>query len=150
MKILKSVFPVVVSILVLISCQNEGDPVPVSNSIEEELLKADKEDKGRPKTMVWSDGNLYGSVVTPAVFDGDKGNYDKLYAGSFKDGVALISESKPSDQDYNGGRWNLYVAKEGITTEYAMATSDMDLDPTDFVAAETYFECPLLPVEGNH
>ena len=147
MKILKSVFPVVVSLLVLISCQNEGDPVPVNNSIEDELSKADK---GLLRTMVWSDGNLYRSVVTPAQFDGDKGNYDKLYAGSFKDGVALISESKPGDQDYNGGRWNLYVAKEGITTKYAMASSDMDLDPNDFVAAETYFECPLLPVKGNH
>ena len=147
MKILKSVFPVVVSLLVLISCQNEGDPVPVNSSIEDELSKSEK---ARPKTVVWSDDILYGSVVTPAVFDGDKGNYDKLYAGSFKDGVALISESKPGDQDYNGGRWNLYVAKEGVATDYSMATSDGDLNLMDFESAGTYFECPLLPRKNKN
>ena len=144
-------FSITISALCLLvfvaSCEKEGDTGPAQTSIESEQFKANK---GRPKTTIWSDGKLYGSVVTPAVFDGEKGNYDKLYAGNFYDGVGLISESKPGDQDYNGGRWNLYVLRIGVTTDYSMATSDTQLNPLDFESAETYFECPLLPRKGNH
>ena len=147
MKNLKLVFIALLSIVVMVSCQKDGDIVPAEPSINDQLSKADK---GRPKTMVWSDGILFRSVVTPAVFDGDKGNYDKLFGGMFADGVGLISESKPGDQDYNGGRWNLYVLKDGVATDYSMATSDSDLDPMDFVSADAYFECPLLPRKGNN
>ena len=146
MKKLNLVFVALLSIVVLVSCQKEGDILPAEPSIPDVLSKADK---GRPNTEVWSDGKLFRSVVTPAEFDGDKGNYDKLYAGSFYDEVGLISESKPGDQDYNGGRWNLYVLKDGVTTDYSTANSDGDLNPLDFVSAETYFACPLLPAKGN-
>ena len=143
-------FSITISALCLLmfvaSCEKEGDPVPAQTSMESEQFKANN---GRPKTTIWSDGKLYGSVVTPAVFDGEKGNYDKLYAGNFYDGVGLISESKPGDQDYNGGRWNLYVLKDGVTTDYSMATSDTQLNPLDFESAETYFECPLLPRKSD-
>jgi len=84
-------------------------------------------------------------VVTPAVFDGVHGNYDIFYAGSF----GLISESKPGDQDYNGGRWTLYTLKDGVMADYRMATSDQDLNINDFEAAGLSFECPLLPRKGN-
>ena len=58
------------------------------------------------RTQVWADGELFASVVTPTSLKGDKGPFDKLYAGAmFKDGIGLISEAKPGDQDYNGGRW---------------------------------------------
>ena len=129
-------------------CQNEGDVNPATPSIEAELSKSDK---ARPKTMVWSDGMLYESVVTPAVFDGDKGNYDRLYAATFYDGIGLISESKPGDQDYNGGRWDLHLLKDGVAPDkYNMATSDQDLNLDDFESVGTYFECPLLPRRGNN
>ena len=147
MKNFKIVVVAFLTIVVLESCQKDGDLVPAEPSINDQLSKADK---GRPKTMVWSDDILFGSVVTQAVFDGDKGNYDKLYLGSFYNGVELISESKPGDQDYNGGRWNLQVLKSGIMTDYSMATSDEDLDMNDFESAGKYFECPLLPVNGDN
>lgn len=147
MKNLKLVFIALLSIVVLESCQKDGDIVPADSSINDQLSKADN---GRPKTMVWSDDILFRSVVTPAVFDGDKGNYDKLFLGSFYNDVELISESKPGDQDYNGGRWNLYVLRNGATTDYSMATSDGDLDLNDFESAGKYFECPLLPTKGDN
>ncbi len=127
-------------------CQQEEEPVPSQQSVDIAQAKANK---GRPKTMIWSDGQLYESVVTPAVFDGDHGNYDILFAGNFYNGIGLISESKPGDKDYNGGRWSLYVLKEGVTTDYSMATSDQDLNMDDFISAGMFFECPLLPRKQN-
>ena len=68
----------------------------------------------------------------------------------FMDGVPLISESKPSDQDYNGGRWHANVLKGEVDPDkYANATSVEDLDPDDFESTDTYFECPLLPRRGR-
>jgi len=64
-----------------------------------------------PRPDTWVDGELFAGVVTPATFSPSSGNFDELYMcpGGFKDGVSLISESKPGDQDYNGGRWHLNV-----------------------------------------
>ena len=146
MKHLRVTLAMSIMLFVIAGCQNE-EVSPLNSSVDQE---ASKSEKARPKTMVWSDGILFDSVVTPAVFDGDKGNYDRLYAGSFYNGVALISESKPGDQDYNGGRWDMYVLKAGVTTDYSMATSDQDLNPEDFESAGNYFACPLLPRNGKN
>lgn len=112
----------------------------------------------RPAT--WADGELFGGVVAPAKFDPANGKFDELYMcgpnspGGFKDGVPLISDSKPGDQDYNGGRWHLNVLKPGVPcSKYANADSDQDLDLGDFqegTAPAPYFECPLLPRRGNN
>lgn len=145
MKQLKVTLAMGIMLFLIAGCQNE-EANPLSSSVDQELSKSDK---AKPKTMVWSDGILFESVVTPAEFDGNKGNYDRLYVGSFYNEVALISESKPGDQDYNGGRWDMYVVKEDVTTDYSMAKSDQDLNPDDFESAGNYFECPLLPRKGN-
>lgn len=64
----------------------------------------------------------------------------------FYDGVPLISDSKPGDRDYNGGRWHLNVLKSGVSpTKYANACSEEDIDPADFDSMDVYFECPLRP-----
>jgi hypothetical protein len=101
----------------------------------------------RPDT--WVDGERFGGVVTPATFDPANGNFDELYmctdGTTFKDGVPLISESGPGDQDYNGGRWHLNVS----TNCDSMADSVGDLDLSKFMSTSTYFECPLLPRRGN-
>jgi hypothetical protein len=100
--------------------------------------------------MIWADGELFRTVGTPTSFSGDHGNFDKLFTGTtFKDGIGAISESKPGDRDYNGGRWDLYTLKAGVTTDYSNATSVDDLDLSDFESAATYFECPLRPMRGN-
>ena len=95
--------------------------------------------------MVWADGQVYRTVVTPTELDPDNGPFDALYVGAFKDGIGLISEAKPGDQDYNGGRWEVWVLKADATTDYSNADSDADLNLDDFELAGAYFVCPLQP-----
>lgn len=100
---------------------------------------------------VWVDSEVFGTVVTPAEFDPANVPFDELYAcsdGTFKDGVPLISEAKPGDQDYNGGRWHLNVLIDGKTCD-ANADSVEDLNLDDFMPTGMHFECPLLPMRGN-
>jgi len=105
-----------------------------------------------PRPETWVDGERFGGVVTPATFDPANGNFDELYmcgaAGTFKDGVPLISDAGPGDTDYNGGRWHLNVLKAGRTCP-STADSDADLNLADFQSTGVYFECPLLPRRGN-
>jgi hypothetical protein len=121
-----------------------GTPPSVVNAV----------DGPRPRPQSWADGELFGGVVTPATFNPANGNFDELYAipgGAFKDGVPLISESKPGDQDYNGGRWHMNVLKAGVDpAKYANADRDGHLDMNDFMSTDQYFECPLLPRRGNN
>jgi len=60
----------------------------------------------RPRPQTWVDCELFDGVVTRATFKPESDPFDELYTGGdgFKDGAPLISESKPGDQDYNGGR----------------------------------------------
>ena len=105
-----------------------------------------------PRPQTWVDGELFSGVVTKATFNPTAGNFDELYAGGngFLDGVPLISESKPGDQDYNGGRWHVNVLKSTFDPDkYAGASSLEDLDLDDFESTTNYFECPLLPSRGN-
>ena len=106
----------------------------------------------RPRPQTWVDGELFNGVVTPATFDPASDPFDELYMGGngFLDGVPLISESKPGDQDYNGGRWHLNTLKTGVDPDkYEDAEGVDDLDLNDFEDSGMYFECPLLPLRGN-
>ena len=65
-----------------------------------------------PQPLIWADSNLYSGIVVPATFKPESDPFDELYAmpdNTFKDGVPLISDSKPGDKNYNGGRWHLNV-----------------------------------------
>jgi hypothetical protein len=105
-----------------------------------------------PRPRSWADCALFDGVVTPTTLP-VKGAFDELYMNpaGFKNGVNLISESKPGDPDYNGGRWHLNVLKSGIDpAKYATACAVEALDPRDFDSTDKYFVCPLLPVpEGK-
>ncbi len=105
----------------------------------------------RPQT--WADGEKFNGVVTPAHFDPASDPFDELYtcgpAGTFADGVPLISDSKPGDQDYNGGRWHLNVLIDGRDCD-GTADELSDLVLADFESTDTYFECPLLPRRGRN
>ena len=105
--------------------------------------------------QTWVDGELFHGVVTPAKFDPANGRFDELYMGGngFKNGVPLISDSKPGDQDYNGGRWHVNVLKDGVDENKYF---DLDADRVegldimnDFNSTTMYFECPLLPARGR-
>lgn len=103
-----------------------------------------------PRPETWVDGERFAGVVSPAMFDPANGNFDELYmctdGSKFKDGVPLISESGPGDQDYNGGRWHLNVSTDCDST----ADSVEDLVLSAFDSTNTYFECPLLPRRGGN
>ena len=133
---------VVITLLFLVACESSNGVDVVEEQESPTLLKV-----GR--TNVWADCQLYASVVTPANFNPNSDPFDQLYAAdftSFKDGIGLISESKPGDQDYNGGRWHLNVLKSTVDPDkYINACIVEDLDLTDFESTQTYFECPLLP-----
>ncbi len=105
-----------------------------------------------PRPRTWVDGELFAGLVTPATFDPQSDPFDELYAGGngFLNGVPLISESKPGDRDYNGGRWHMNVLRAGVDPDkYANATGVGDLDLSDFQSTDNYFECPLLPLRGR-
>ncbi len=109
--------------------------------------------KGLPQPPIWADGILYSGIVAKAKFKPESDPFDELYVmpdgdGNFpfKGGVPLISDSKPGDQDYNGGRWHLNVLKEGVDpAKYSGASSDTELDSDDFNYTNMYFSCPLRP-----
>lgn len=106
-----------------------------------------------PRPQIWADDELFNSVVPTTSFKPTSGNFDELYTGGngFKDGVPLISDSKPGDRDYNGGRWHKNVLKAGVDPDkYADASSVDDLDLADFESTDEYFECPMLPRRGRH
>jgi hypothetical protein len=134
-----------VTALVMVGCQSANQ---FDSTIGEEPIEV----LAVGRTQVWADGELFDSVVTPATFKPESDPFDELYAGGiFKDGIELISESKPGDQDYNGGRWHLNVLKDGVDPDkYADVDSVKDLDPNDFESTDMYFECPLLPRRGRN
>lgn len=108
--------------------------------------------RARPRPQTWVDGELFAGLVTPATFDPQSDPFDELYAGGngFMNGVPLISEAKPGDQDYNGGRWHMNVLRAGVDPQkYANATGVDDLDLSDFDSTANYFECPLLPIRDQ-
>ena len=143
------------ALMAVAGCSESSDPTtpvleaePSFASVTGEANRAEP----LPRPQSWVDGELFAGVVTPATFDPQSDPFDELYAGGmgFMDGVPLISESKPGDQDYNGGRWHMNVLRAGVdATKYAMATGVDDLDLSDFESTANYFECPLLPVRGR-
>lgn len=106
-----------------------------------------------PRPQSWVDCELFDGVVAPNSFDPRSDSFDELYMGGhgFKDGVPLISDAKPGDRDYNGGRWHLNLLRSGVDPDkYANACRVEDLDLADFESTATYFECPLLPRRGGN
>ena len=104
----------------------------------------------RPQPPIWADCIVYSGIVVPATFKPESDPFDELYAlpegYTYQGGVPLISESKPGDQDYNGGRWHLNVLKESVDpSKYADACSPEELDLNDFMSTDNYFGCPIRP-----
>jgi len=119
----------------------------------------------RASAAIWSSGELYGTVGTPAVFtDPPEGTTDTLYnfGMSGLEGQRAISAAAPGDRDFNGGRWSVVLV---TFTDQGMAVHDPDGDGVvnfeltseeqvlDHMAlghlilpdTDVYFECPMLP-----
>lgn len=104
--------------------------------------------RGQDRPAIWADCELYDGIVTPGEFKAGHGPFDELYTGGngFSNGAPLISDSKPGDMDYNGGRWHLNVLKDTVDPDkYSTACTVEDLDLNDFQSMPKYFECPMIP-----
>ncbi|MDA8217082.1 MAG: hypothetical protein M0Z94_05625 [Dehalococcoidales bacterium] len=113
---------------------------------------------------IYADGTLFGTVLTPTNLP-DHGKFDALYNfdNSGLMGQPSISEAKPGDQDYNGGRWLVYPVTftatglahfdpDGDGVVNTPITSDADLmmyESQGYVTigsmAVASFVCPLIP-----
>ncbi len=131
-------------------CNTESGPVTPENNVDQQAGSSVLMKVGRGQ--IWADDILFNTVGTPANFNPSSGKFDELYnvglvGGAFKDGIGAISESKPGDQDYNGGRWHVNVLKANVDPfKYDDASSVDDLTLSDFESASVYFECPLIPM----
>lgn len=121
---------------------------------------AKSEKAAKPGPMIWANGELFRSIVTSATFSGDQGNFDALYVldpagtngNTFAGDYTHLSDSAPGDQDYNGGRWEVFHLKSSVDAgkyDDVSSTSDAAFDHTDWVSQEVYFECPMLPMRGQ-
>lgn len=148
--------PVIVTLLVvaaLAGCQSEITGPDMNLSRGEQLAASGTADVVG-FGFIWADGVLHRTVATPAHFKPDHGPVDVLYNtgghGTFKDGIEAISEAKPGDTDYNGGRWQVMFLKQSVDPgKYADASADWDLDPADFEVSGVYFVCPLQRPKKN-
>lgn len=136
----------------------QGDLVGPTADSEEGLTagasaRTAKSDKSAQKgPMIWANGELFRSIVTTATFDGDQGHFDALYVLSaphtFAGPYDHLSGSAPGDQDYNGGRWEVFNLKEGVDAskyDEVSSTDDPAFNSDDWESTHFYFECPLLP-----
>lgn len=141
------------ALLLSIGCSNEEvNDVALEESnvgLIQRLLNVTTTTSKPDQPPIWASCDLYSGIVTPANFKPTSHSFDELYVmpmAMFYGGVPLISDSRPGDQDYNGGRWHLNVLKAGVDpAKYAEACQQEDLDPMDFDSTEAYFECPLRP-----
>ena len=145
MKKVRFIPGVVFALALFAGCDTTEAPTPAA------ALNAQSNTLQAKKTpAIWADCEIFATNGTNTSFKPGHGNFDNLYTGTtFADGIGSISESKPGDTDYNGGRWHVYTLKAGVTTDYSSACSVEDLDLNDFEPTDTYFECPLRPMRGN-
>lgn len=147
---------IAISMFIFAGCQKEAvQPEQVTDSFTETLRilnSGSSNDQARAldRPDSWADCYPFAGVVTRATFKPESDPFDELYVNNlgvgFMDGVALISESKPGDRDYNGGRWHMNLIKGDVDPQkYKDVCSVEDLDLADFMSMPNYFECPLLP-----
>lgn len=115
---------------------------------------------GPPGGAIWADGHAYKTIATPANFT-DNGPKDGIYVFDNLEGQNPVAEAKPGDQDYNGGRWQVYVlsfTEEGLAVHDANNDGVADFQLTSWEQVQTHiglghlemtavgpsFECPLI------
>lgn len=139
------------------------DSDPISSPVDSEeavrtegLVTAKSNHRGaHPGPMIWANGELFRSIVTPATFRGDQGNFDALYVitpHTFAGPYDHLSDAAPGDQDYNGGRWEVFNLKSSVSPskyDNVSSTSDSNFDHADWWSTGVYFECPMLPNRGQ-
>lgn len=118
-------------------------------------------DPGKPDFSpgVYADGEAWGTKRTtdlPAPNGKNDQSFDKLFVfTNGAEGQLPVSEAAPGNPNYNGGRWTVYSATwiddlphpKIVLTSYDDVMFHYDLGHILFEDAETYFQCPLLPVK---
>lgn len=100
---------------------------------------------------IWADGVLYATVATPSHLPAH-GPKDGLFVIPDLAGQRPVSESKPGDRDYNGGRWQVYlvdvVNANNIPhelTSWEEVQSYISSGDLAMAGMGPSFVCPLIP-----
>lgn len=111
---------------------------------------------GPPGPAFYVDGELYRTVGTPTDFSrtgAPAHSFDTVY--QFFGTITNVASSAPGDRDYNGGRWVVIGASWNVapyqlhSEEEVLAAADAgDISLTD--GPIRWFECPVIPMRGNH
>jgi hypothetical protein len=118
-------------------------------------------DPGKPdfSENVYADGKAWGTKATtdlPAPNGKNEQSYDKIFVfTNGAEGQLPVGEAAPGNRDYNGGRWTVRVATwiedlphpKVMLTSYEDVMFHYDLGHITIEDADTYFQCPLLPVK---
>ena len=118
-------------------------------------------DAGKPNFSagVYADGKAWGTKATtslPAPNGKNNQSFDKIFV--FTNGAAgqlPVGEAAPGNPNYNGGRWSVHTATwiedlphpKPVLTSYDEVMFHYSLGHLIIEDAETYFQCPLLPVK---
>ena len=148
------------SLFVFISCtteeiESESQFSPETLKVLAQLDPLASSGKGgvtrmQPPIYGGDECTVYSGIVAPAQFKPESDPFDELYMlggrGTFANGIPLISNARPGDQHYNGGRWHVNVLKAEVdAAKYSGVCSVSELDLNDFMSAGAYFACPMRP-----
>lgn len=122
---------------------------------------------------LYGDGAVWGTkgaTAIPAPREHNRGSFDALYVitnSNNPEGQLPVAEAAPGNPEFNGGRWFTHTVEWTAEAFMDMGIvpvlkSDDDIDhfealgyvvitPGSFPdGPPVYFECPLLPVKGQH
>ena len=104
---------------------------------------------------LYADGEVWGTKGTtdlPPPNEHNRQSFDKLFMIEGQD--MAVAEAAPGNPAYNGGRWTLFEATwaDDVTdpptlTSYEEVMFHIQNGDLTYEDAETYFQCPLLPVK---
>jgi hypothetical protein len=106
---------------------------------------------GPPAVGFYVDGDLYRTVGTPTDLSGTGApvrSFDTLY--ELGSGLLSVSEAKPGDRDYNGGRWMVrsidwHVTPTQLTSAEEVLDAARDGDLTIGPVVQS-FVCPVIKI----
>ncbi len=108
--------------------------------------------QGPPTNRIYANDELFTGVNAPRDLP-SHGKFDTIYV--LGPGLMAVADAAPGDVDYNGGRWEVRpvtwktIAPTQFTNseqvEAAVAAGQITIG--DVIRR---FECPLIPMRGNH
>ncbi|HDS01980.1 MAG TPA: hypothetical protein ENO22_08210 [candidate division Zixibacteria bacterium] len=99
---------------------------------------------------IWADDVLYSTVGTPTSLP-DHGPKDSLFVFQNLGGQVPVSESKPGDTDYNGGRWQVILLSftpEGLGVHDPDNDGESDLILTSWEQVKQHIDLGHLVRDG--